>query len=147
MHRSLTRVLALVGVLAALTLGATAQELERQTVDLHSAAIDRPTKYNILLPRDYHDSTDRYPVLYLLHGLTQNYTAWGIANGVPFYADLYDDLIVVMPDAGNSWYTNWEESENGQANNWADHIVEDVVGRQSVGVLQEVFETTVETGA
>ena len=127
MLRSLPRVLTLVGVLTALTLGATAQELDLQTVDLHSAAIDRPTKYNILLPRDYHDSTDRYPVLYLLHGLTQNYTAWGVANGVPFYAGLYDDLIVVMPDAGNSWYTNWEESENGQTNKWADHIVKEVV--------------------
>ncbi len=127
MHRSLPRVLALVGVLTALTLGATAQELDLQTVDFHSTAIDRPTRYNILLPRDYHGSTDRYPVLYLLHGLTQNYTAWGLANGAPFYTGVYDDLIVVMPDAGNSWYTNWEESEDGQTNMWADHIVKEVV--------------------
>ena len=32
-----------------------------------------------------------------------------------------------MPDAGNSWYTNYEESADGQTNNWADHIVQDVV--------------------
>ena len=32
-----------------------------------------------------------------------------------------------MPDAGNSWYTNYEESANGQTNDWADHIVQDVV--------------------
>jgi S-formylglutathione hydrolase FrmB len=106
---------------------AYAQELELRTIDFHSAAIDRTTKYNILLPREYDDSTNRYPVLYLLHGLTQNYTAWGLSNGAPFYAGLYDDLIIVMPDAGNSWYTNYEKSGDGQVNNWADHIVEDLI--------------------
>ena len=121
------RVLVLVLLVPALAISANAQELDLQTVEFHSAAIDRTTKYNILLPRDYHDSTDRYAVLYLLHGLTSNYTAWGLSNGAPFYAALYDDLIVVMPDAGNSWYTNWEKSEAGQKNNWADLIVQDVV--------------------
>ena len=127
MHQGTIRVLTLLALVVSLTLSASAQELELQTVELHSAAIDRPTKYNILLPRDYHDSTARYPVLYLLHGLTQNYTAWGLSNGAPFYAGLYDDLIIVMPDAGNSWYTNWEENPEGARNDWADHIVEDVI--------------------
>ena len=36
-------------------------------------------------------------------------------------------MIVVMPDGGNSWYVNWAESAAGQTNNWADHIVGDVV--------------------
>ena len=127
MQQRSIRVLFLVALATAVIVSADAQELELQTIEFHSAAIDRTTKFNILLPRDYHDSTDRYPVLYLLHGLTQNYTAWGLSNGAPFYAGLYDDLIVVMPDAGNSWYTNWEEGEDGQANNWTDHIVEDVI--------------------
>ncbi len=122
-----TRVLVIVALVIALAVSANAQELELRTIEFHSAAIDRTTKYNILLPRDYDASGDRYPVLYLLHGLTQNYTAWGLSNGAPFYGGLYDDLIVVMPDAGNSWYTNWEKSEDGQKNNWADHIVQDVV--------------------
>ncbi len=34
---------------------------------------------------------------------------------------------MVMPDAGNSWYVNWAENADGQTNNWADHIVRDVV--------------------
>ncbi len=105
----------------------TAQSLELETVEFFSPAVDRTMKYNIVLPRDYESSTERYPVLYLLHGLTSNYTAWGLSNGTPFYAGLYDDLIVVMPDGGNSWYVNWAESEDGQKNNWEDHIVQDVV--------------------
>ena len=105
----------------------TAQELELQTVEFQSPAVDRMMKYNILLSRDYEESTDRYPVLYLLHGLGQNFTTWGRSNGAPFYAGLYDDVIVVMPDGGNSWYVNWAESKDDQTNNWADHIVRDVV--------------------
>jgi|TARA_B110000116_G_C16752529_1_gene544083 putative tributyrin esterase len=105
----------------------SAQSLELDTVEFFSPAVDRAMKYNIVLPRGYDESTQRYPVLYLLHGLTQNYTAWGLSNGTPFYAGLYDDLIVVMPDAGNSWYVNWTSEEGGQKNNWEDHIITDVI--------------------
>src|SRR5262249_50088489 len=46
---------------------------------------------------------------------------------VPAYARDHE-LIVVMPDAGNSWYVNWAKSEDGQKNNWEDAIVKDLVG-------------------
>ena len=118
-------------LVASMAVPATAQSLELGTVEFFSPAVDRMMKYNILLPRDYESSTARYPVLYLLHyllhGLGQNYTAWGLSNGASFYAALYDDLVVVMPDAGNSWYVNWVEREAGQKNDWEDHIIQDVV--------------------
>jgi S-formylglutathione hydrolase FrmB len=107
---------------------AAAQGLALKTVEFSSPAVGRTMKYNILLPQGYESSTKRYPVLYLLHGLSQNYTAWGLQNGTPFYAGLYHDLIVVMPDGGNSWYVNWAVSEGGQKNAWEDHILRDVVG-------------------
>src|SRR5205085_11565861 len=71
-------------------------------------------------------TTDRYPVLYLLHGLTGNYTNWA-RMGVPRYARAYD-LIVVMPDGGNAWYVNWAKSEDGQKNDWEDAIIKDLIG-------------------
>ena len=37
-------------------------------------------------------------------------------------------MIIVMPDAGNSWYVNFAQSEGGQKNDWEDHIVVDVIG-------------------
>jgi S-formylglutathione hydrolase FrmB len=107
---------------------ASAQTTALTTIELSSPAVGRTMKYNIVLPPNYERSTQRYPVLYLMHGLTQNYTAWGLQNGAPFYAGLYDDLIVVMPDGGNSWYVNWATSEAGQQNNWEDHIIRDVIG-------------------
>lgn len=97
------------------------------TVEFYSPAVDRTMKYNIVLPPDYATSDERYPVLYLLHGAGQNYTSWS-RMGVPFYAAEIGDLIVVMPDGGNSWYVNWAESEAGQKNNWEDHVIQDVVG-------------------
>jgi len=96
------------------------------TIEFYSPAVDRTMKYNIVLPYGYEDSDVEYPVLYLLHGLRQNYTAWG-QYGVPFYVDMYN-LIVVMPDGGNSWYINYAQSQGGQTNNWEDHILQDVVG-------------------
>ena len=127
MTKRILRAVGLVFLFAAVASATMAQSLELKTIEFESPAVARTMKYNILLPRDYESSSQRYPVLYLLHGLTQNYTAWGLSNGSPYYAGLYDDLIVIMPDAGNSWYVNWAENEDGQRNNWEDHIVQDVV--------------------
>jgi S-formylglutathione hydrolase FrmB len=97
------------------------------TVELRSPAVDRTMKYSIILPPDYARSDERYPVLYLLHGAGQNYTTWS-RLGAPFYAAEIGDLIVVMPDGGNSGYVNWAESDDGQRNAWEDHIIQDVIG-------------------
>ena len=113
-------------LLLSLATAALAQEQVR-TVEFYSPAVDRTMKYNILLPAEYDSSDERYPVLYLLHGLSQNYTAWS-RQGAPVYAGLFSDLIVVMPDGGNAWYINYAKNEGGQRNNWEDHIVQDVVG-------------------
>ncbi len=125
MRTRIIRVTLLTAVLCATAVSAWAQA-NIQTVEFFSESVGRTTKYNIVLPRSYESSDRRYPVLYLLHGLTQNYQAWS-RQGVGFYAPLFD-MIIVMPDAGNSWYVNWANSEGGQKNAWEDHIVRDVVG-------------------
>lgn len=98
-----------------------------QTVEFYSPAVDRQMKFDIVLPPDYETSGQRYPVLYLLHGYMQNYTVWGRNLAAAWYATQAADLILVMPDAGNSWYINYASSRDGQTNNWEDHIIEDVV--------------------
>jgi putative tributyrin esterase len=100
--------------------------LEVQTVEHQADSVGRKMKYNIVLPAGYDGSTDRYPVLYLLHGLTSNYTAWAYMK-VPEVAANYK-LIIIMPDVGNSWYVNWAENDAGQKNNWEDYIVKDLIG-------------------
>jgi S-formylglutathione hydrolase FrmB len=118
--------LAVCVVVGLLVPAASAQPLPVKTVEFKSDSVGRKMKYNIVLPAKYDQGNDRYPVLYLLHGLTSNYTAWSRMK-VPEYARAYD-LIVVMPDAGNSWYVNWSKSEDDQKNNWEDAMVKDLVG-------------------
>jgi putative tributyrin esterase len=97
-----------------------------KTVEFTGESVGRKMKYNIALPAKYDQTTDRYPVLYLLHGYSSNYTAWA-RLGAGDYARAYD-LIVVMPDVGNSWYVNWAKSEDGQKNAWEDFIIKDLIG-------------------
>lgn len=103
-----------------------AQAPAHKTVEFDSPSVGRKMKYNIVLPDNYENSTERYPVLYLLHGYSSNYTAWA-RMGVPAYAKNYK-LIVVMPDGGNSWYVNWAKSDEGQKNQWDDAITKDLIG-------------------
>jgi S-formylglutathione hydrolase FrmB len=93
--------------------------------EFESLAIGRKTKFMVLLPAYYESSDKPYPVLYLLHGFSQNYTVWPIMGVAQHVGDR--DLIVVMPDGGNSWFINWSESFDGELNNWEDFIVYDLV--------------------
>jgi len=97
-----------------------------ETIVFDAPSVGRSLRFNLVLPKDYGQSEKRYPVLYLLHGYGGNYTGW-IADGAADYAAAYD-LIIVVPDSGNSWYANWKASEDGKKNNWEDYIVKDVVG-------------------
>lgn len=103
-------------------------------VQFHAPSIDRTTKYMVLLPADYDDTEFHYPVLYLLHGYSQNYTVWPMMGAAEASQGL--DLIVVMPDAGNSWYVNWVESAEDEKNDWEDFIVQDLIAH-----VDKVFRT------
>jgi S-formylglutathione hydrolase FrmB len=105
---------------------ALAQSVPVRTVEFTGASVGRKLKYNIVLPLRYEQTTERYPVLYLLHGYSSNYTAWA-RLGAGDYARAFD-LIVVMPDAGNSWYVNWAKDDDGQKNRWEDFIIKDLIG-------------------
>lgn len=70
-----------------------------------SKSLVREARYRIILPSAYADSDRRFPVLYLLHGLYGDRTNWSDLTKLSDYAHSLD-LIVVMPDAGNSWYAN-----------------------------------------
>jgi S-formylglutathione hydrolase FrmB len=98
-----------------------------RTVSYESPSVGRTLKYNVALPKSYEAEPDRrYPVLYLLHGFTSDYTAWAFL-GAGKAAEPFD-LIVVMVDSGNSWYSNWAESEGDAKNAWEDALIKDLMG-------------------
>lgn len=98
-----------------------------QTVEFYSPAVQRTMKYDIVLPPGYEDGDKHYPVLYLLHGYMQNYTVWGRNLGAAFYARSLGELILVLPDAGNTWFVNYASDDEGK-NQWEDYLIEDVIG-------------------
>lgn len=76
-----------------------------ETIDVNSPSMQKPIKVSVVLPDCYEGSTNRYPVVYLLHGWSGNYQSW--VKDFPDTARLADlyHLIVVSPDGGySSWY-------------------------------------------
>jgi S-formylglutathione hydrolase FrmB len=61
--------------------------------------------YCLLLPTDYETSKRTYPVLYLLHGLWGSENDWLALTNVAEQVRALP-LIVVMPQADDSWYVN-----------------------------------------
>jgi S-formylglutathione hydrolase FrmB len=88
-----------------------------------SAALGRAMKYRILLPAGYDRSARRYPVLYLLHGLAGSYLDWDTKTHLEEYAAPLQ-VIIVMPDAGDSWYTN---SVTNPQDRFEDYIAMEII--------------------
>ena len=78
----------------------------------------RAVNYSVYLPPDYEMSQRSYPVVYLLHGYSDNETAWVQFGEVNASADRaianrdIPPMIIVMPDAGVSWYINSFDGSN-----------------------------------
>jgi len=83
-----------------------------------SAILGREVNYAIYLPPDYESSSWRYPVVYLLHGFTDNESAWIQFGEANLAADRaiadreIPPMIIVMPDAGVTWYINDYQNKN-----------------------------------
>lgn len=129
MHRHLFTCGVLVLSLFSWAAVAYAQRASVDTVRFFAASVDRDMTYNIILPDGYDDEANlarQYPTLYLLHGYGNNYQGWTRFMGIPTYAPAYE-LIIVMPDAGNSYYVNWAQTTDGQANAWEDYLTKDLI--------------------
>ena len=75
-------------------------------------SLGRTKKLSVLLPANY-DPLKRYPVLYLLHGFTGVHEDWWKRTKLQQYVkDI--PMIVVMPDAENSWYVDSFTEPNEQ---------------------------------
>ena len=87
-----------------------------------SPALEREVTYRALFPEDYDRDTLPYPALYLLHGLYGDRTNWTTLTKIADYARPYK-IVIVMPDAGNSWYVN---SVSDSKDRFEDFIANDL---------------------
>jgi len=92
--------------LAILLLGVVSAHARVDTVRFQSKLVNETLPYNVILPTDYETSPNtRYPVLYLLHGLSGHYSDWITRTNLADYAAQYR-MIVVTPEGNDSWYTD-----------------------------------------
>ena len=101
-----------------------ASEARMQDRVFQSESLGRQMHYRILLPNGYFESDRYYPVLYLLHGWGGDYQNWSTLTNVAEYAE-HLPIIIVMPDAGDSWYV---DSATVPQDKFEQYIIKDVVG-------------------
>lgn len=80
----------------------------------HSDVLGRACSMNVIIPQkattqigmtSSKSTRNYYPVLYLLHGLSDDHTIWCRRTSIERYAAEYD-VVVVMPNADRSFYTD-----------------------------------------
>ena len=78
------------------------------TQELDSKLMGRKMPYHVIVPTTYNDKASngqRYPVVYLLHGLFGNFTNWVRLTDLVEYSSRYR-FIIITPEGGNGWYSD-----------------------------------------
>ena len=75
---------------------------QSRVVTIPSAAMHKSFEATVVLPDHYTHgkASDRFPVVYLLHGSGGDYTDWTANSHIGKLADRYH-VILVMPDGGH----------------------------------------------
>ncbi len=84
--------------------GAAAHAAKVDTAEVYSSSMHKSIKTVVITPDGY-DQGNQFPVVYLLHGYSDNYAGW--VTKVPAIKELADayHLIIVCPDGRfDSWY-------------------------------------------
>jgi enterochelin esterase-like enzyme len=101
----------------------------KESLLFESKLVDYPVEYSIYLPPDYETSERSYPVLYLLHGYTDDETGWiqfGEVNAIADKAIKSDDAtscIIVMPDGKVTLYCNHYNGKDP----WEDMFIKEFI--------------------
>ena len=84
-------------------------------VDFFSEVLGMSSQMEVILPQQtegqigigHVEKQNKYPVLYLLHGMTDNQTIWTRNTSIERYAAEHG-IAVVMPNAHLGWYTDMQ---------------------------------------
>ena len=102
-----------------------------RSVTFKSAALGRTMPYLIYLPPGYATTTERYPVLYMLHGMSGTNDEWR-GYGLIDTADkmirsgAMRPLIIVLPQGDQAYWVDHALPNDGTA--WGRYMAKDVVG-------------------
>jgi len=95
----------------------------------YSSALDREMPYWAYLPPGYDTAGQRYPVIYLLHGLSGQRDEW-LSYGMVTEADSemsqgkLPPMIIIMPEGDTGYWVN-----NVGGPSWGDYMTQDVIAQ------------------
>jgi len=111
----------MIAILTSLIVGQTARVEDQK---LASRMMGKEIPYRVVLPVSYSTQQQkRYPVIYLLHGLTGHFTNWTDMAKLGEYAGKYE-MIIVTPEGGDGWYT---DSVSKADEKWESYIVQELM--------------------
>lgn len=97
-----------------------------QVHELDSKLMGRKMPFHVMVPEEYDSpasSGRRYPVLYLLHGLTGNFKNWIDRTRIVGYSAPLK-MIIVTPEGENGWYTDAHSKNNDQ---YESYIIRELI--------------------
>ncbi|MBA3716574.1 MAG: esterase family protein [Pyrinomonadaceae bacterium] len=97
-----------------------------ETVQFESKLAGMKLPYNVVLPPDYAQGAahgTRYPVLYLLHGLTGHYSDWLAKSKLAEHAARHH-FIIITPEGNNGWYT---DSPVAPTDKYETYIIQELI--------------------
>jgi S-formylglutathione hydrolase FrmB len=91
---------------------------------LQSSLLARDVSYRVIVPADYkRKKSERYPVIYLLHGLYGHFSNWTDKTEIATYAAKYR-FIIVMPEGNDGW---WTDSATVPNDRYESYIVRELI--------------------
>jgi S-formylglutathione hydrolase FrmB len=113
-------------VFCGLTFGAFAQDAPKfAELKLDSKLMSRQMPYRVVFPANYHQPDDKkkYPVIYLLHGLTGHFDNWTNRTKLAEFAT-HHNFIIVTPEGDNGWYS---DSATVPADKYESYIIQELI--------------------
>ena len=88
-----------------LWVGSSLYGADVEVIQIPSAKMEKKVPATVILPDTYSErESDKFPVLYLLHGAGGNHASWNQSTQCAQLADKYE-FIILCPDGGStSWY-------------------------------------------
>lgn len=94
------------------------------TSKLQSKLMGREMPYRVITPANYSTANEaRYPVIYLLHGLTGHYDNWTDRTSLAAKAVDFK-MIIVTPEGDNGWYT---DSVSKATDKYESYIIKELI--------------------
>jgi len=93
---------------------------------INSRLMNRAMPFGVVFPMGYkspHKKDVRYPVIYLLHGLSGNSNNWIERTRLLEDATEYS-VIFITPEGGDGWYT---DSVSNDQERWESYIVQELI--------------------